>query len=677
MHNAISLRVTSVPFLKTSQSRYFAGIAGFFALLIAITFIAIQWFVTPQLKQTEQSLVEARISHIDRTIQQELGKIEAQQRSITQTVAQLSSPEIDRLLPSLVDQYGNAAVFGGGVWPLPDQREPGRDRFSSFYARNADGALVENTYWNSDKAPNYYDEGWYQTALKMPKGTCEWWPAYADAGLEARTNCAMIIYKGNEVFGVSTIDLTLGFFNRLVSQLEQEIQGQVLILEKDGKVVSNSSRINGDIVLKPLAELGSTPFTSALSSVMTQASTGGLVEAGYDAGGEEHTLLVHAIEGTPWLVAAGLPTYLLTQQSNHILSLLAGVQIPLALLLMLGIMLVVRAFMKRLTGLKKSIDDLSSGDADLTRRLPSSGSPEFNAVAESFNAFIERLQNMMRQIARNTSEITLAAREIAAGNQDLSARTEHQASSLQENAAAMEEITATVQHSSDNANQANQLADDAVQTASQGGNVVDQMIGTIGSIDEASNKIVDIIGMIDNIAFQTNLLALNASVEAARAGEHGRGFAVVATEVRNLAARSASAANEIKALIEDSVRRVEQGKVLAGKAGTTMTDIVDRIQRVADIMGEIRAASREQSQGIAQVSQVISQLDDTTQQNASMVVEITTAAASLRDQTDQLESIVGEFKLGDHAVAKTHAAVSHQPQPHGLSRRNVESDAFA
>ncbi|HKB52491.1 MAG TPA: methyl-accepting chemotaxis protein, partial [Ramlibacter sp.] len=245
-----------------------------------------------------------------------------------------------------------------------------------------------------------------------------------------------------------------------------------------------------------------------------------------------------------------------------------------------------------------------------------------------------------------------ASGQIASGNQDLSQRTEEQASSLEETAASMEELTGTVKQNADNARQANQLAQSASAVAEQGGAVVGEVVTTMDAINTASKKIVDIISVIDGIAFQTNILALNAAVEAARAGEQGRGFAVVATEVRNLAQRSAAAAKEIKGLIDDSVGKVSTGTELVSRAGQTMDEVVSSIKRVTDIMGEIAAASQEQTRGIEQVNQAITQMDQVTQQNAALVEEASAAAQSMREQAGSLVEAVSVFKLAGSPAAR-------------------------
>jgi len=257
------------------------------------------------------------------------------------------------------------------------------------------------------------------------------------------------------------------------------------------------------------------------------------------------------------------------------------------------------------------------------------------------------LLDIVSKVRTGTGAIASASSQIAAGNMDLSSRTEEQASSLEETASSMEELTSTVNQNADNARQANQLAVAASEVAVKAGGVVSQVVDTMGAISDSSRKMADIIGVIDGIAFQTNILALNAAVEAARAGEQGRGFAVVASEVRNLAQRSASAAREIKVLIDDSVGKVASGGKLVAEAGTTMDEVVASIRRVHDIMGEIASASHEQSEGIGQVNHAITQMDTVTQQNAALVEEAAAAAASLQEQAQQLVGVVSAFRTGD------------------------------
>ncbi|MGK5078178.1 methyl-accepting chemotaxis protein [Janthinobacterium sp. HLX7-2] len=282
---------------------------------------------------------------------------------------------------------------------------------------------------------------------------------------------------------------------------------------------------------------------------------------------------------------------------------------------------------------------------DLTAHIVVHSQDETGQLMLALKDMNASLQSLVGQVRSGTDTIATASSQIAAGNQDLSSRTEQQASSLEETASSMEELTSTVKQNADNARQANTMALTSSSIAVEGGKVVSEVVDTMASINASSRKIVDIIAVIDGIAFQTNILALNAAVEAARAGEQGRGFAVVATEVRNLAQRSAAAAKDIKVLIGDSVEKVEAGSKLVGQAGRTMDDIVASITRVTDIMSEITAASNEQSAGIEQVNQAIAQMDQVTQQNAALVEEAAAAAESMQEQAASLSEVVSIFKL--------------------------------
>ncbi len=328
----------------------------------------------------------------------------------------------------------------------------------------------------------------------------------------------------------------------------------------------------------------------------------------------------------------------------------------LFVVLVLGIMLV-RQIVASLNHAIHVAQTVASGD--LTSDIEVNSQDEAGKVLQALKEMNASLLNIVSQVRSSTDNIASASGEIATGNMDLSSRTEHQASSLEETASSMEELTSTVRQNADNARQANQLAVSASEIAMKGGDVVAQVVDTMSGINESARKIVDIIGVIDGIAFQTNILALNAAVEAARAGEQGRGFAVVAAEVRNLAQRSASAAKEIKVLIDDSVGKVERGTQLVGEAGATIKDVVSSVRRVTDVVGEITAASQEQTAGIDQINIAITQMDETTQQNAALVEQAAAAAASLQDQANNLSEVVSIFKIhgvnNPLAKPRTHA----------------------
>jgi methyl-accepting chemotaxis protein-1 (serine sensor receptor) len=302
-----------------------------------------------------------------------------------------------------------------------------------------------------------------------------------------------------------------------------------------------------------------------------------------------------------------------------------------------------RAIGRPLDDALEHFDQIAQGD--LTRSIQVRSQDEMGQLLQGIARMQERLSGTVRNVRSGSEAIATATREVAAGNQDLSARTEEQAASLQETAASMEELTSTVKHNADNAQQASQLAATARQVTVEGNQIVGQVVQTMTGIGDSSGKIAEITSIIEGIAFQTNILALNAAVEAARAGENGRGFAVVAAEVRSLAQRSSSAAKEIKDLIGTSVTRVREGTELVARAGNTMEQISQSIERVHDIVGEIAAASNEQSRGIEQVNQAISQMDHVTQQNAALVEQAAAAAASLEDQAGQLRAAVVSFKI--------------------------------
>ncbi|SQB25714.1 methyl-accepting chemotaxis protein [Citrobacter koseri] len=453
---------------KTTQARVTLLLISFFVILLLVTFVVIKQFVSPQIIATETRNIRATVGLQSDAIKEQMNRVKAQQRTITELVSGLQSDQIDALLPLFVNQYGDLNVFGGGIWPLPGLREPGRDKFSTFYARDAGGVLQLNTVWNQPESEKYWEQPWYKDGMAAPKGECAWAKAYQDsASPQPRTNCAMTIWKEGKAWGVATIDVTLGFFNQLAKEMGKAVEGTVLIVESDGKIVGNGAPTQGNTALMNVRDLN-IPSALPLLNLLSQGQKAEY-EGGYDGEDGAHSLFVLSIEGSPWYLVIDTPSSNLVRQSNAILTTLTLVQTVIGLIIVLVLMLIVRNIFRNVTLLNRNIEALSGGGADLTQRLVESKSPEFNAIINNFNKFIAFLQDLMQQVGHSSSAISSASRQIAGGNLDLSSRTEEQSASIVETAASMEQLTSTVRQNAENALQANRLATQASDAAKAGG----------------------------------------------------------------------------------------------------------------------------------------------------------------------------------------------------------------
>ncbi len=630
--------------LGTIKGRYTAAFVGFMVLVCALTVIGIQIWIKPALQKAGEQNVTLLVSEIATDILDELNGVQSQSRSITQLVAQLPSEQIDALLPALIDQYGNAMVFGGGIWPLPDQREAGRAKFSTFFHRDAANKLIPNTYWNSAEAPNYFEQPWHKAGQQAPQGMCVWAAAYKDgASQQPRTNCAMGIYRNGALFGVSTIDVTLGFFNDLVARKEQEIGGQVMIIEADGKILSKNARLNGDVVLGNLSAHADYPFAGAIASLIGQSRGTGLLRTTFQDQGQEQTLLLQAIEGTPWLLATALPTSTLTQDSQDVLTTLAAIQLPLVGLLFVLMLLAITQLGSRLQTLKQNIDALSAGDADLTARIQVKGNDELDHIALSVNRFIAYLQQMMVQVTDATDLIT---RELA----QLDQQTGQARRILGEHAAetdqvvtALTELSSTAdsvaQHASDSASFTEAANGQAANSRKVVGSASASVVALIDEVDLAAAKVLEmqedakqigsVLGVIGGIAAQTNLLALNAAIEAARAGEQGRGFAVVADEVRALAARTQKSTAEVGSMLS----RLTQG---VADAVVAMEQTKRSCQAAADTTGQVTGGLDSMADSVVQIHDLSSQIATAAEEQSRVTEEINRNMVSIRDMLNLL-----------------------------------------
>jgi methyl-accepting chemotaxis protein len=446
------------------------------------------------------------------------------------------------------------------------------------------------------------------------------------------------LFDNGQVKGVVAADVNLDRVDAIVSAIHPTPASFAFIVDDQGQIISHP---DARFDLKPATTLSAGLTRSALAGLSVNADPFEVQVAG-----QSKLLVAEPIAGTNWkLVVALDKSDAMAGLYSSVTAMLLTVLVIALIAGVVGSMATASAF-RRLSEVRAAMDDIGSGDGDLTKRLPVHGNNEVTQIAVSFNRFVDKLARVLTEIRVTSDSVKVAAAEISQGNRNLSARTEQAAASLEETAGTMEELAGTMRNSADAATLADEMAQQASSVAKQGGIVVADVVSTMGDIAASSYRIQDIIGVIDGIAFQTNILALNAAVEAARAGGQGRGFAVVAGEVRSLALRSADAAKQIKNLITDSVNRVDAGSQLVKQAGTTMADIVANVQKVTEHLREISAAASEQSAGILQVNHAVAQLDNTTQQNAALVEQATSASDQLHEQASRLAEVVGQFQLG-------------------------------
>ncbi|WIX32361.1 methyl-accepting chemotaxis protein [Salinicola sp. JS01] len=553
----------------------------------------------------------------------------------------------------------------------------GKDgRFMPLWYRTDDGKVAvmpmgAEIMESTKVMPNGSREGGFYLCPKETHKVCITDPAAYEINGKRQmvTSFNVPILVDGEFRGSAGVDFSVGFIQGLLKQNSQALYdgaGDWTLVAPRGGITAYTD--DPEAMGKPAAEV----FDASTNALLDQARQG--QPALREEGGQiEMAWPFHAgsADGKPWILMIRLPESVamagindlqqqLAAQRHHDTLAMLAVGAGLAALGLLVSWLLGGSLSRPLQLLAQRMQEIASGDGDLTQRLPVSGRNESAELALQFNAFAEKMQQVLIEVRDSSDSVKSASLEIASGSEDLSRRTDSMAASLQQTSASIEQITGTVEHTAHSAREVDKLAVSATEAAQRGGEVVSSVVQTMDEIETSSRQIAEIVTTMDSIAFQTNLLALNASVEAARAGENGRGFAVVAQEVRNLASRSANAAQQIKTLIDASAERTQLGAQRVRDAGAAMDEIVASIARVNGVLGEITAATSEQSQGIGQVNLAVAELDSVTQQNAAMVQQTATAAVALQQESQRLAETVGAFTLDDSGGARRPAlALDH------------------
>lgn len=620
------------------------------AVTTAIIIVVMLWRGQPRVVEINTALIEETGRGLTSRVSTILSQTDGKTVSLARLAEVLPNDEaLYRYIPpNLIES--NSLITGGGIWPEPGAFTPGIEKRSFFWARNPAGELVFSDEYNAEGAGNYHNESWYRNAREQSTESCLWSDVYRDAISGVNMVTCSVPYKTDGKFaGVATTDIRLDNIAAIMQQYGNSTGGYTFVTDRQGQLIYFPGDESKQF--KTFDELAAqsawlAPVAASLKQPHSEQSA--IDSIRIDNDGQLNTasqVMLFPMADTGWVIGLVTPESRITGLAKVMMQDVLEALLPIMVLLLLGSWLVVRRLITRLDETRKALDDIAHGEGDLTRRMEVRGTDEISAISQAFNLFADKISSMLLTVRSSSSVVAGNTVNLADNNNELSARVTQQAAALEQSASAMEELNATVRQNSENTHQADELAETTAQTASRCGDMMRDVISTMNSVSTSSGRMVEIVSVIDSIAFQTNILALNAAVEAARAGDSGRGFAVVATEVRSLAQRSAQAAQEIKALIDESVQNVKTGSNQVHEAGETLADLVMDVLQVRQLMSDIRVAGEEQSKGLAEVTMAVSEMDTTVQQNATLIDDAASRTQILRREAEQLSQMVSAFKL--------------------------------
>ncbi|HCL5922370.1 methyl-accepting chemotaxis protein [Citrobacter amalonaticus] len=628
---------------------------GGIALLAVTTLVIVVimlWRGQPRVVEVNTALIEETGHGLTRQLSSVLSRIEGETVSLSRLAEVLPNDEAlyRAVVPHILGEQNNSIITGGGIWPEPDAFTPGVARRSFFWARGADDKLVYSDEYNAAGGNGYHNESWYQGAKGHSQENCVWSDVYQDAisGINMVT-CSIPYQLAGKFAGVATTDIRLDNVASFMQQQGGRTGGYAFVVDKQGQILyfpqndRDHYKTVGDLVkasgwLSPVAQRLQKLRTETTDVTSVALENDGILNA-------PSRVMLFPMTDTGWVVGLVTPQERIVGLAKVMMRDVLEVLIPVMTLLLVGSWLVVRRLIARLDDTRQALDDIAQGDGDLTRRLEVKGKDEISAIAEAFNLFVDKIAAILLTVRSSSEVVANNAVSLADSNTELSTRVTQQAAALEESAAAMEQLNATVHQNAGNTQLADELSESTAQTANRCGDVMHGVISTMDNVSASSGRMVEIVSVIDSIAFQTNILALNAAVEAARAGDAGRGFAVVASEVRTLAQRSATAAQEIKALIDESVSHVNDSSEQIHHAGDRLQELVGHVRQVRQLMGEIRVAGEEQRKGVAEVTLAVTEMDSTVQQNASLIDDAAARTQILKAEAEELALQVSSFKL--------------------------------
>lgn len=630
-------------------------------LLLAVTTLVIVvimlWRGQPRVVEINTALIEETGQGLTRQLSTVLSRIEGETVSLSRLAEVLPNDEslYQSVVPHLIGEGKDSIITGGGIWPEPDAFTAGVEKRSFFWARNAEGKLVYSNDYNVEGSSGYHNESWYQHAKGQSQNNCLWSDVYQDASSGVNmVTCSVPYQQAGKFAGVATTDIRLDNVATFMQQQGNSTGGYAFVVDKQGQILYfPQADLAKHKTINDLAQSAQwlIPVQNGLKSLRPTDGVKTITLANDNVLNTASQVMLFPMPDTGWVVGLATPESRIIGLAKVMMQDVLEVLIPIMTLLLVGSWLVVRRLISRLDDTRQALDDIAQGEGDLTRRLDVRGKDEISAIAEAFNLFVDKISAILITVRSSSTVVANNAVSLADSNMELSSRVTQQAAALEESSAAMEQLNATVHQNASNTQLADELSDSTAQTANRCGDVMQGVISTMDNVSASSGRMVEIVAVIDSIAFQTNILALNAAVEAARAGDAGRGFAVVASEVRTLAQRSATAAQEIKALIDESVSHVGSGSQQIHTAGERLGELVSNVRQVRQLMGEIRVAGEEQRKGVSEVTLAVTEMDSTVQQNASLIDDAAARTQALKEEAEQLAMLVSSFRLPEPSVA--------------------------